>query len=157
MLTKKSFGDQVRDSFSFLVTEFGFKFRHSEELGRVETYVAESEKVRVRFFLSRGNYVNVQISVSDAQVDSAIENRFPRPEDVITIVDCLNPELGLMKSEIWKMREIHEELERKADLAKKYCSQLLAGDYAIWEQIEECLANYGEEMLKRFPNLKKLE
>lgn len=145
-----NFGKLVFDHYKFLVDEHDFLMAREDEW----TYKFENATTRVTIMMERGSNLVIEIEPIGESAKSLLrQNILPSKLGVITICLCLDQNL---KYSVAKLNLIHKiidvpvELEKQAHLLRKYCGNMLKGNFDDWPQIKDCLSKRSDEFLEMF-------
>lgn len=137
----------IRYHFKFLEDDYGFAFSREENW----KYSFQTTKVDVSILIEHRINPVVEIQPINESASNLLKNNvLPNRYGVIAISMCLDPAL---KYKIEKISEksahvhIPIEIKKRADLLKRYCSNILKGDFSCWSQISLCLSKRGREFL----------
>lgn len=129
------FQEAVPSIFGFLVSEYGFSLTHDESW----LFEGQTEYALIEIVLDR-HTVQVGMRPVDPKDQYLPEplrraGKIPLP----LIVECLDPNLHISFKRESKPEEIRGDLEKYADLLRRYCSRMLGGDFTEWANIQACL------------------
>lgn len=145
-----NFGKRVLDHYGFLVDEYQCLLTQKDDW----TYIFENTTTRVIIMMERGVNLVVEIEPIGEGARSLLrQNILPTKLGVIPICMCLDKELKYkVERQYEKSRFVNVpvELEKQADLLRKYCQHILHGDFSEWVQIENCLSARSGEFLSLF-------
>lgn len=115
------FQEDVPKAFAFLVDRYGF------ELGRMDDYgfQATAPHAEVRVELDWGS---IAVSLCPTQTG--------RPVRLSFIVGAKDPTVLFLPRYPWGPEEAREEIARQADLLRRWCDDLLSGDFGGWAALE---------------------
>ncbi|MBI5305840.1 MAG: hypothetical protein HY868_27175 [Chloroflexi bacterium] len=132
---EQAFQEAVPTIFGFLVSEFGFSLTHDESW----LFEGQTEYALIEIVLDRHT---VQVGMrpvdpKDQYLPEPLRRAGKIPLELI--VRCLDPDLHIgFKTEI-KPEGIRGDLEKYADLLRRYCSRMLSGDFGEWANIQAYL------------------
>lgn len=133
--TVQAFQEAVPRVFGFLISEYGFSFSETESC----LFEGQTEYAVMAIYLDRGGvFVSMRpVDPKDQYLPEPLRRAGKIP--VTLIVQCLDPDLHIRFKTDIKPEEIHGELEKYAELLRRYCSRMLGGDFTEWAKIQACL------------------
>lgn len=145
-----NFGKLVLNHYKFLIDEYNFSFVREDEW----TYKFENATTRVIVMMERAINLVIEIEPIGESAKSLLrQNVLPSKLGVISISMCLDQDLKYKIEKISAKNRIINvpvELEKQAYLLRKYCQQMLQGNFNDWPQIKECLSMRSKEFLDIF-------
>ena len=115
------FHDDVPRAFAFLESTHGFVLRREDDHG----YTASASHADVLVELDWGSIV---VSIRPVETGRAVRLSF--------IVGAKDPTELFLPRYPWGPSEAREEIERQAELLRRFAGELLAGDFSKWSALE---------------------
>ena len=124
------FRERVPVAFGFLVGDLGYRIEPEED----DCFVAVSEHCTVTVELDWGSVV---VSVRPTDAARSVRLSF--------IVGALDPAVLFLPRYPWGPDEARDEVERQAGLLRRFCGELLRGDFSRWPDLESHQQNVLEQ------------
>ena len=118
----EAFQSSVPEAFAFLREEHGFVIDRDDEYA----FTAASTTCEIVVELDWGSIV---VSLRPSGTVRSVRLSF--------IVGAFDPEVLFLPRYPWGPKEAWEEVGRQADLLRRYCGELLRGDFSKWPELEE--------------------
>lgn len=116
------FHEAVPKTFGFLVDDYGFR------LGRDDDYaftaIASHSEVVVEL-----DWGAIVVSIRPAETGRSVRLSF--------IVGALDADVLFLPRYPWGPDEARDEIDRQATLLRRFCEDLLRGDFSKWAELEE--------------------
>lgn len=116
-----AFQESVPREFAFLEREFGYRFTRDDEYAF--TAIHEHSEVIVEL-----DWGSVVVSIRPAATGRSVRLSF--------IVGATDPEIHFLPRYPWGPEEARDEVERQAGLLRRFCDELLRGDFSRWPELE---------------------
>jgi hypothetical protein len=112
----------VPRSFGFLADEFGFRMTRDDDYAF--SAIAAHSEVLVEL-----DWGAIVVSIRPAETGRSVRLSF--------IVGALDADVLFLPRYPWGPDEVRDEIERQAGLLRRYCDELLRGDFSNWAALEE--------------------
>ena len=116
------FHEMVPKAFGYLADEFGFHLSRDDDY----SFTAISTHSEVIVELDWGSIV---VSIRPAESGRSVRLSF--------IVGAMDAEVLFLPRYPWGPDEARDEVDRQAGLLRRYCEELLGGDFSKWARLEE--------------------
>ena len=137
-ITSSEFDVLVKKHYKFLINDFGFSL---SKLGDW-SFSLENQNAKVSLLVEHENLLSIALEPIGEQSAVLLQkNILPEANSIIVISMCLDPSLQYKVKRLDKKGISHNipvELERQAELIKKYCEKMLDGDFSSWGTIKNC-------------------
>ena len=129
------FQEKTFEIFAFVKNEYGFEF----ELINDHFIIARKQDMNLHFIFDRGVIFSVEIEVTGALGERAIQNPNYRVLGTSTMAECIDSGYKLKVKKIRNESDLLSEIQEEARVLRKYCDKILAGDVSDWKRIVDCL------------------
>lgn len=127
-ISAEEFGSLVKTHFGFLVDEYDFSLKKNSDW----SYDIVSPATKVSVFVEKNTLVVGVEPIGETARELLRNNILPGQFSVSVIARSLSPSLDYKV--IWD-EPIPTAMERKAQLLKKYCVEILNGDFTKWAHV----------------------
>jgi hypothetical protein len=145
--TASEFEMLIKKHYKFLIDDFGFTLN---KLGDW-SFSLETKNAMVSFLVEHASLLSVAlVPIGEEAARLLRQNILPNGISVIVISMCLDPTLQYKIQRLNNKNidnNIPIEMERRAELLKKYCNKMLNGDFSDWGAIENCMSSRAYEFL----------
>lgn len=146
--TASEFEMLVKKYYKFLIDDFGFTLN---KLGDW-SFSLETRNAKVSLLVEHAILLSVAlVPIGEEAARLLRQNVLPNGISVIVISMCLDPNLQYKIKRLDNKgidNDILVEMERRAELLKKYCKKMLNGDFSDWGEIENCMSRRAYEFLQ---------
>jgi len=144
LIDSNIFESMLYKSYSFLIDDYGFSINKNGDYD----YTASTQNIRLRIFVEHLTLVTNLVPIGDEASKLLRINITPRSIGVTTICEYFDPSLHYGVEMIDKkefVQNIPVELERRAKLLKKYCGNMLQGDFSDWSGLVKYIFDMGRK------------
>jgi hypothetical protein len=145
-ITSSEFKTLVNRYYQFLIDDFDFSIDKSDDW----SFNLKAKNTRVFLLVEHAILLTVALEPIEQEARKLLrQNILPRGIEVAVVSMCLDPELRYKAKRINNSiaHDIPFEMERRAELLKKYCTKMLTGDFSDWPSIEKCMSIRAYEYL----------
>ncbi len=133
--SEEEFSSLIKKHFGFLIDEYDFILKtKSADYFDTDIYDFESSTARIRIFIERKMLVVGIIPVGEEDRKLRRSNIIPTQLGLSVVAKGLNPNLDY--ETIWN-EPVLSAMERKSQILKNHCKDILAGDFTSWVDILE--------------------
>lgn len=147
MISPSEFEMLVKKYYKFLIDEFGFSLSKQGDW----SFSLETKNTKISLLVEHECLLSVALQpIGDEASRLLRQNILPSEISVIVISMCLDPNLQYKIKRLGSNsidNDIPVELERCAELLKKYCKKMLTGDFSDWGMIKNCMSKRAYEFL----------
>ena len=144
LIDSKIFENTLYKSYSFLIDDYGFSINKNGDYD----YRANTQNIRLGIFVEHATLVTNLVPIGDEARKLLRINITPRSIGITTICEYFDPSLHYEVEMIDKkefVQDIPVELERRAKLLKKYCGNMLQGDFFDWPGLMKYIFDMGRK------------
>jgi hypothetical protein len=131
LIDSSLFEGMLYKNYSFLIDDYGFSINKKGDYD----YIAGAPKIQLSIFIEHATLVTNLEPIGEEARKLLRINIIPRKIGVTTICEYLDPSLHYEVKMVNKeefVQNIPVELEQRANLLKKYCGNMLRGDFSEW-------------------------
>lgn len=138
-VSPNEFKNLVDEYCRFLEIEYGCVIKKINDW----KFTVENSTTRV-LILIEGDALTIGIEpIGDGANQLLRQNIIPSGIEVYLLSECLDPTLHYEIALVGNEKYIHDikvEIKKRTDLLRKYCTNMLQGDYSEWPEIEKCMS-----------------
>lgn len=135
-ISSDSFDNLLYQHFGFLIHDYGWQLIKIAD----KSFLAESKNARIRIFIERNLLVSDIEPIGESANIMLRANIFPSRLRITNLREGIDSNLNYRIT--WlnareMIQDIPAEIQKISELLRKYCDDLLRGDFSAWPRIKE--------------------